>query len=325
MQAWKRRASSGVSSFIACSRTPGVPKSLLRLPTAITRVSYRNARRGVTSRPLASNEAATCTLRRCRSRPVISPDAIAKAVPVRLGEVVDLVRPRIHAACGDLVQLRLPHVGAVAVDERDVDRAADPVAQPGGELEAAGAAADDDDAVAHGTHPSSVRAPTPAGWVSRAGTNGRALLMCTPQYNEPAFHWSRGSRLADGATDRSWHCGGPRGFGILDVHPTRRVPTCRVETAAPAAKGERSTQMRLSPSSRRRRCTRRRVQRVHGDWHCNDRVPSPQHAVLPRSNAGRVAHPPDGAQTVRGDGGSGPIVGNRCRLALRVKGSLCKG
>ena len=36
---WKRSASAGVSSAIACSATPGVPKSLVWLPTAITSVS----------------------------------------------------------------------------------------------------------------------------------------------------------------------------------------------------------------------------------------------------------------------------------------------
>jgi hypothetical protein len=35
----KRAASSGLSSAIACSFAPGVPKSLLRQPTAITSVS----------------------------------------------------------------------------------------------------------------------------------------------------------------------------------------------------------------------------------------------------------------------------------------------
>ena len=39
MRAWKRRASACDSSFIACSLTPGVPKSLLWLPTAMTSVS----------------------------------------------------------------------------------------------------------------------------------------------------------------------------------------------------------------------------------------------------------------------------------------------
>jgi len=39
MRTWKRRASAGVSSFIAFSRTPGVPKSLLWLPTEMIRVS----------------------------------------------------------------------------------------------------------------------------------------------------------------------------------------------------------------------------------------------------------------------------------------------
>ena len=39
MRRWKRRASPCDSSFIACAATPGVPKSLLWLPTAITSVS----------------------------------------------------------------------------------------------------------------------------------------------------------------------------------------------------------------------------------------------------------------------------------------------
>src|SRR6185295_65241 len=38
------------------------------------------------------------------------PYAVAKAVPVGLGEIVDLVRRDIHAAGGDFVKLRLPYV-----------------------------------------------------------------------------------------------------------------------------------------------------------------------------------------------------------------------
>src|SRR5215207_9686267 len=100
------------------------------------------------------------------------PDAIAKAVPVRLRKVVDLVRPRVHAAGGDLVQLWLPDVGAMTVDERHVRRAADAVAKPGRELEAAGAAADDDDAVARRSHASMGRA---RGCVSRPGTRSACV------------------------------------------------------------------------------------------------------------------------------------------------------
>ena len=51
-------------------------------------------------------------------------EAEAKAMPVRLREVVDLVRAHVHAARGDLVQLGLPHVSAVLVDQRDVRHAA---------------------------------------------------------------------------------------------------------------------------------------------------------------------------------------------------------
>ena len=66
-----------------------------------------------------------------------------------LGEVVELVAVGVHAAGGNLVQQRLPHVRARALDERDLGLvlAAELVAELGDELEPAGAAADDEDAV----------------------------------------------------------------------------------------------------------------------------------------------------------------------------------
>ena len=75
---------------------------------------------------------------------------VAEVVPVRLREVVDLVRADVHAAGGDLVQLRLPDVRAVLSISVTSRAAARPSLSPsrGGELEPAGAAADDDDAVA---------------------------------------------------------------------------------------------------------------------------------------------------------------------------------
>jgi hypothetical protein len=36
---WNSAASGAVSKAIACSRTPGVPKSLVLLPMAMTRIS----------------------------------------------------------------------------------------------------------------------------------------------------------------------------------------------------------------------------------------------------------------------------------------------
>ena len=70
-------------------------------------------------------------------------------VPVRLGQVVDLVHAEVHAAGGDLVQQRLPKMRAAPVDQRDVRLAAppQPVAEPGHQLQPAGASADNDDAV----------------------------------------------------------------------------------------------------------------------------------------------------------------------------------
>ncbi len=58
--------------------------------------------------------------------------------------IVDAECPR-----RELVQQRLPHVGARSVDERDVRAAlpAEPVAQARDKLEPSGAAADDHDAV----------------------------------------------------------------------------------------------------------------------------------------------------------------------------------
>lgn len=74
-------------------------------------------------------------------------DPVAKAVPVGLREIVDLVGGDIHAAGRDLVQLRLPDMGAVALDQRNVELslAAVFVAEPGRELQSARAAADDHD------------------------------------------------------------------------------------------------------------------------------------------------------------------------------------
>ena len=76
-------------------------------------------------------------------------DAIAEVVPVRLRQIVQLVRAQVHAAGGDLVQQRLPQMGAALVDEGDVRALAlaELVAQARGQLQSASAAADDDDAV----------------------------------------------------------------------------------------------------------------------------------------------------------------------------------
>src|SRR6478736_5531848 len=68
---------------------------------------------------------------------------------MRLRQVVDLVHAEIHAAGSDLMQQRLPQMGAAFVDEGHVGPFVTPqlVAEPGHELQPAGAAADDDDAM----------------------------------------------------------------------------------------------------------------------------------------------------------------------------------
>ena len=76
-------------------------------------------------------------------------DAVAEMVPMRLGEIVQRVVVQVQAACGDLVQQRLPEMGARPLDQRHLGLAApaQPVAEPGHQLQAAGTAADHDDAV----------------------------------------------------------------------------------------------------------------------------------------------------------------------------------
>ena len=70
-------------------------------------------------------------------------------MPVRDGEVIEVVRVGVHPAGGDLVQQRLPDVRRVAVDQRHLHApvAAVAVAQLGRERQAARASADDDNAM----------------------------------------------------------------------------------------------------------------------------------------------------------------------------------
>ena len=109
----------------------------------------RIARTGVIGRPSSSNLAARFTI---AARAVEADHlAVAKpeAVPVGLGEIVELVPGNVHAAGGDFVQQRLPQMGARLVDERDLGAVApaELIAEASDELEPAGAAADHDDAV----------------------------------------------------------------------------------------------------------------------------------------------------------------------------------
>ena len=81
-------------------------------------------------------------------------EAVVKAVPVRLGQIVQLVLGATQRAGGDRMQQRLPDVGAAAVDQGDADgvRLAVFVAERGGEFQATGAAADDNNPMGRITH-----------------------------------------------------------------------------------------------------------------------------------------------------------------------------
>ena len=51
-------------------------------------------------------------------------EMIAEMMPMRLGEIVQLVLGRIHAARRHRMQQRLPQMGAAALDESDVGKPA---------------------------------------------------------------------------------------------------------------------------------------------------------------------------------------------------------
>src|SRR5204863_4691517 len=68
-------------------------------------------------------------------------------MPVGLRQIVDLMGGDIHAPGGNFVKLRLPHMRALSLDQRDVELflAAVLVAQAGRKLQSAGSASDDHD------------------------------------------------------------------------------------------------------------------------------------------------------------------------------------
>ena len=76
-------------------------------------------------------------------------DPKAEAVPVSLRAVRHFMQADVHAARRDLVQLGLPHMRACLVDQRHRRHAApaELLAQRRCQLQAAGTAADDDDAM----------------------------------------------------------------------------------------------------------------------------------------------------------------------------------
>jgi hypothetical protein len=68
---------------------------------------------------------------------------------MRLCQIIELVPVHIHAARGDLVQQRLPHVSPSLIDQRYLGNAAphEAVSEARGKLQAACASTDDYDAM----------------------------------------------------------------------------------------------------------------------------------------------------------------------------------
>jgi len=76
-------------------------------------------------------------------------EPIGEMVPMRLGQVIQLMLGAVQAAGRDCVQHGLPQMGAVALNQRHLRALvpAEAIAQPRGQFQATRAAADDDDAV----------------------------------------------------------------------------------------------------------------------------------------------------------------------------------
>ena len=123
-------------------------------PEVVGEAANRDDQRVVTEAALGRNAIAVFVHERRNNyvaRPAIEPDHLAdsvpKVMPVRLRQVVRLIDADVHAPGGDLVQMRLPEMRALLLDQRDVRFLAPAklVAELGCKLEAASAASHDDD------------------------------------------------------------------------------------------------------------------------------------------------------------------------------------
>ena len=108
-------------------------------------------------------------------------------IPARLVQIVDLLGVDVEAAGGDRVQQRLPHVRPCAVHEDHFHAGATAVnaSEPGGELEAARASANDHDAVDAATTGDAL---TGSSWWSmyvRSYRSPRALAFVTDRARRP--------------------------------------------------------------------------------------------------------------------------------------------
>jgi hypothetical protein len=76
-------------------------------------------------------------------------DAVAEVVPMSLGHVAELMVLQVEAACRDLVQVRLPEVSALAIDERNARQtlSTQAVTEGGRQLEPCRTAPDDHDSM----------------------------------------------------------------------------------------------------------------------------------------------------------------------------------
>ena len=77
-----------------------------------------------------------------------------EVIPLGLGDIAQFVFGGVERAGGHLVQQRFPQVGGIGVDQHDLRLVAlaQATAQAGSQFQAAGAAADDNDAMGHGEH-----------------------------------------------------------------------------------------------------------------------------------------------------------------------------
>ena len=133
-------------------------------------------------------------------------DLELEMLPLGLGNVVELVFRLVQRARGDFVQQRLPHVREVAVHQDDLGLPAfaQALAEPRGQLQSAGAAADDHDAMGHGWFPIHAARGARAGRGSRPVTGpknscvSREIACACPQKIRPDGALHDGGRHCPG-------------------------------------------------------------------------------------------------------------------------------
>ena len=336
-----RRLAHGVSSAIACSLHARRAEIVGQAADGDAPACRSGTPRcGVTMSPSSSTTGATCTCRRVAVDADHLADAVTEAMPVRLGEVVDLVHAEVHAAGRDLVQQRLPEVRAllsISVTSA-LPRLRQLVAEPRDQLEPARAAADHDDPVPpegrvlvfpHGLCRSPIAGfdhnrhdlrPSPAPGRRRQKHPGGALLVIIRgELMQRAMGWMRpiqgtGQRLGVVSAANS-RLAPARREGYTGIDRSSRQASGGVEHALEDHAGLIEVHQEGARSQ------------LHGHMFWQDEVIAPEQPSRLQSIAGDVharrphqlAHPRRGPGPLRAVGRGSLPDGGRCRAGAAAR------